>query len=67
MNNKRYEEEYQEGHFLLWPSEKEDKITRNFYKDLSKLSQNIEIKKKKESFLKIIFLLILGKLNSSRS
>ena len=40
MNKKRYNEEYEEGSELLWPSEKEDKITRNFYRYLSHLSKN---------------------------
>ena len=38
MNKKRYQEEYEEGSNLLWPSEEEDKITRKFYRDLSHLS-----------------------------
>ena len=41
MNQERYKEEYEEGSELLWPSDKEDKITRQFYKDLSHLSKNI--------------------------
>ena len=41
MNKERYKEEYEEGSDLLWPSDKEDKITRKFYKDLSNLSKNI--------------------------
>ena len=43
----RYKEEYQEGSDLLWPSDKEDKITRQFYKDLSILSKIINNRKKK--------------------
>ena len=43
MNKKRYQEEYEEGSNLLWPSEEEDKITRKFYRDLSHLSKK-EIK-----------------------
>ena len=39
MNKKRYKEEYEEGSELLWPSEKEDKITRNFYRYLSNLTK----------------------------
>ena len=59
MNKERYEEEYGEGSNLLWPSDKEDKITRQFYKDLSHLSKNINSSKKKklnlfEQFFKII-------------
>ena len=40
MDKERYKEEYEEGFDLLWPSDKEDKITRQFYKDLSILSKN---------------------------
>ena len=29
----RYREEYEEGSDLLWPSDKEDKISRQFYKE----------------------------------
>ena len=39
MNKERYKEEYEEGSDLLWPSDKEDKITRQFYKDLSRLTK----------------------------
>ena len=48
MNKKRYQEEYEEGSNLLWPSEEEDKITRKFYRDLSHLSKK-EIHKKKKN------------------
>ena len=48
MNKKRYKEEYEEGSNLLWPSEKEDKITRKFYRDLSHLSKNVNYSKKKK-------------------
>ena len=51
MNKERYKEEYEEGSDLLWPSDKEDKITRQFYKDLSHLSKNINYTKKKKSGL----------------
>ena len=47
MNKERYKEEYKEGPDLLWPSDKEDKITRQFYKDLSHLSKKINYSKKK--------------------
>ena len=46
MNQERYKEEYEEGSELLWPSDKEDKITRQFYKDLSHLSKNTNYSKK---------------------
>jgi len=47
LNKERYKEEYDEGAELLWPSDKEDKITRQFYRDLSHLSKNINYSKKK--------------------
>ena len=40
MNKERYKEDYEEGSDLLWPSEKEDKVTRKFYRDLSHLTKN---------------------------
>ena len=46
MNKERYKEEYEEVSDLLWPSDKEDKITRQFYKDLSIHSKNIKYIKK---------------------
>ena len=48
MNKERYKEEYEEGADLLWPGDKEDKITSQFYKDLSNLSKNINFSKKKK-------------------
>jgi len=48
LNQERYKEEYEGGSDLLWPSDKEDKITRKFYKDLSNLSKNIKYSKKKK-------------------
>ena len=48
MNKKRFKEENEEGSDLLWPSNKEDKITRQFYKDLSDLSKDINYSKKKK-------------------
>ena len=52
MKNKRYNEEYDEGSKLLWPSEEEDKITRKFYRDLSHLSKKIIHDKKKKDIQK---------------
>jgi len=40
LNKVKYTEEYEEGSDLLWPSEKEDKVTRKFYRDLSRLTKN---------------------------
>ena len=48
MNIERYKKEYEEGSDLLWPSGKEDKITRQFYKDLSNYSKNIDYSKQKK-------------------
>ena len=61
MKKKRYNEEYEEGSNLLWPSEEEDEITRKFYRDLSHLSKNIEGKRinKKLNFIKKFILLFL--------
>ena len=48
MNKERYKEKYEKGSELLWPSDKEDKITRKFYKDLSHPSKNINYSKNKK-------------------
>ena len=62
MNKERYKEEYEEGSELLWPSDKEDKITRQFYKDLSHLSKNINYRKKKRlNLFEQLFGIIKGK------
>ncbi len=60
MNKERYKEEYEEGSELLWPSDKEDKTTRQFYKDLSNLSK-IKMpnnKNKRLNFINLILSLI---------
>ena len=70
MNKKRYQEEYEEGSNLLWPSEEEDKITRKFYRDLSHLSKKIihnENKNKKLNLLKQIFRVFTRKGGSSKN
>ncbi len=62
MNKERYKEEYEEGSDLLWHSDKEDKITRQFYKDLSNLYKNIDFsKKKKLKLFKQLVSIIKGK------
>ena len=62
MNKGRYKEEYEEGSELLWPSDKEDKVTRQFYRDLSHLSKNINYRKKKKlNLFEKVFRLIKGK------
>ncbi len=68
MNKKRYQEEYEEGSNLLWPSEEEDKITRKFYRDLSHLSKKeIHNKNKNSNFLQQIFRVLIGKAGSSKN
>ena len=64
MIKKIYKEEFEEGSDLLWPSEKEDKITRKFYRDLTRLTQckNSKNKIKKLSFFELIFSLINWKI-----
>ncbi len=60
MNKERYKEEYEEGSELIWPSEKEDKITRNFYRDLYKLTitQNLATNKKRLNFFELLISII---------
>ena len=61
MNKKRYKEEYEEGSELLWPSEREDKITRNFYRELSHLSKSvINCKKKKLNLFQQLYRILRG-------
>ena len=40
MNKERYKEEYAEASDLLWLIDKEDKINRQFYRDLTQLTKN---------------------------
>ena len=62
MNKERYKEEYEEGSDLLWPSDKEHKITWQFYKDLSNLSKNINyIKRKMLKLFEKVVRIIRGK------
>ena len=68
MNKKRYQEEYEEGSNLLWPSEEEDKITRKFYRDLSHLSKKeMHNKNKNSNFLQQIFRVLTRKAGSSKN
>ena len=68
MSKKRYKEKYKEGSEVLWPSEEEDKINRNFYRDLSQFSKkNTLFDNKKFSFIKKIFRLVIRKEGSPRS
>ena len=62
MSKGRYKEEYEEGSELLWPSDKEDKITRQFYRDLSHLSKNVNYSKKtKLNIFEQVLRIIQGK------
>ena len=63
MIKERYKEEYEEGSDLLWPSDKEDKITRQFYKDLSILSKKIIYSKKIKLRLFELVIRIINNLN----
>ena len=59
MNKERYKEKYEEGYYLLWPSDKEDKVTREFYRDLSLLTKNKSSNNTKRlNFFKLIFSII---------
>ena len=62
MNKKRYKEEYKEGSDLLLLSDKEDKTTRPFYKDLTLFSKNINCsKQKKLNLFEQVFIIIKDK------
>ena len=68
LNSKeRYREEFDEGSELLWPSEKEDKITRKFYRDLSHFSKKDNHNNKKTNLIKQLIQIALGKGGSSKS
>ena len=60
MNKERYKEEYEEGSDLLWPSEKEDKITRKIYRELSHHSKHKMPKKNKRLNFKDLILSIIN-------
>ena len=65
MNKKSYKEEYEESSNLLWPSEKEDKITSEFYRYLFHISKNINYSKnKKLNLFEKVFIIIKGKVGS---
>ena len=63
MNQERYKEEYAEGSDLLWPSDKEDKTTRQIYRDLTELTKNTNSNNqiKKLNFFELILSLIKWK------
>ena len=60
LNKERYKE-YGEGSDFLWLNDKEDKITKQFYKDLSHLSININYSKKKLNLVEQLFKIIIVK------
>ena len=60
MNKERYKEEYKEGSDLLWPSDKEDKVTRKFYRNLSRFRKNKNSNNKNRlNFFKLLLLSII--------
>ncbi len=66
MDKKRYKEKYFKEYELLWPSEKEDKITRKFYRDLSHFSKNFtQGEKKKLNIFQQFWRIIIGQEGSS--
>ena len=59
MDKARYKEVYEEGSDLLWPSDKEDKVTRKFYRDLSRLTKNkTSNNTKRLNFLELVLSII---------
>ena len=59
MNKERYKEEYTDGSDLLWPSDKEDKVTRKFYRDLSHLTKHkTSNKTKRLNFFELLLSII---------
>ena len=59
MDKERYKEEYEEASDLLWPSDKEDKVTRKFYRDLSHLTKNdTSNNSKKYNFFELLLSII---------
>ena len=66
-SKERYKEEFDEGSELLWPSDREDKVTRKFYRDLSHLSKNETHKKINSNFFKQLLKLVFGRGSSPLS
>ena len=66
-SKKRYKEKFEEGSELLWPSEKEDGVTRKFYRDLSHLSKKSNKHKGKTNLIVQIFKIIFGRSGSPLS
>ena len=58
---KRYNEKFDEGSELLWPSDKEDSITRKFYRDISHFSKKSNLNKPKTNLIVQIFKIIIGR------
>ena len=60
-SKERYTEDFEEGSELLWPSDKEDSVTRKFYRDISHLSKISRAKKIKTNLIEQIFRIIFGR------
>lgn len=59
MHKQRFKDVFEEGSELLWPSEKEDKVTRKFYRDLSRLTKNeISNNSKRLNFFELVLSII---------
>ena len=59
MHKQRFKDEYEEGSELIWPSEKEDKVTRKFYRDLSRLTKKKSLNNTKRlNFFELVLSII---------
>ena len=60
-SKKRYREKFEEGSELLWPSDREDSVTRKFYRDISHLSKKTNHQKTKTNLITQILKIIIGR------
>ncbi len=60
-SKKRYREKFDEGSELLWPSDKEDSVTRKFYRDISHLSKKANHNQTKTNLITQILKIIIGR------
>tara|TARA_Y100000589_G_scaffold316438_1_gene341170 strand:- start:733 stop:948 length:216 start_codon:yes stop_codon:yes gene_type:complete len=58
---KRYREKIEEGSELLWPSDREDSVTRKFYRDISHLSKKTNHRKTRRNLIFQIIKIIIGR------
>ncbi|MBW3052580.1 hypothetical protein CU308_01855 [Prochlorococcus marinus str. MU1410] len=59
---KDIKQKHEEVSDLLWPNEKEDKVTRKFYRDLSLLTKNkISNNTKRLNFFELVLSIIKSK------